>query len=147
MSDYDALRESLLTHVDRQLQTFKERDRDITSQQEKLRAQSEELEQKAEKLEQQKSELEKEKAQMGQLEVSDNDVVELNVQGELISTLRGTLCQVSSFKVSQARQSVVCTASDGKVHCTNLDCLRSLEEICTTSTRLTHLHALEQSLL
>lgn len=94
MSDYDALRESLLTHVDRQLQTFRQRDRDIKAEQEKLRAQREELDRKAQRVEQERAELESEQAHMGQMEVDDDDVVELNVQGELISTLRGTLCQV-----------------------------------------------------
>ena len=99
MSDYDAFRESFLSQVDRQLQTFKERDRDIQQQKEELRVRSEELERESRRLETERSKLEHEKSSMACIDVTDADVVELNVQGELISTLRGTLRQVSSNRV------------------------------------------------
>lgn len=69
---------------------------------EKLDEEREELEEERKKIVGREEELEKEKKLMETFSVEEDDVVELNVQGEVMMTLRKTLTQVWSF---QARAS------------------------------------------
>lgn len=94
MSDLDDLREAFKVHVDTQLQSFKDRELDVTKRHADLHAQRDELEKQCRELEEQKAALASELAERSDLEVSDDDIVELNVQGELMTTMRGTLRQV-----------------------------------------------------
>ncbi|CAD7703281.1 unnamed protein product [Ostreobium quekettii] len=100
MSDYEALRTTFLSQVDRQLESFKERDKDLHQQREELRDRSEEVDREQQRLQQEREGLEREKAQMQKVQVQDDDVVELNVQGEVMCTLRGTLTQIPDSKLA-----------------------------------------------
>eukprot|EP00803_Ostreobium_quekettii_P010289 evm.model.scf_1207.3 EVM.evm.TU.scf_1207.3 scf_1207:10551-13921(-) len=100
MGEFEALRSTFLSQVDRQLESFKVRDKDLQRQREELRTRCEEAEREQEALAAERETLEREKATMGRVAAREDELVELNVQGTIMAALRGTLTQIPDSQLA-----------------------------------------------